>query len=72
MKTTVEIPADELADAIRFTQAPTAREASVSAVREYHRRKRMTELLQHAGTCTALFSVEDLQAQRRQGPGNSL
>jgi Arc/MetJ family transcription regulator len=67
MKTTVDIPEDELKDAMRFTQAKTKREAIVGAIRDFNRRHRMAELLQHAGTCTDLITVEELQAQRRKG-----
>ncbi len=67
MKTTVNIPDDDLADAIRFTNAKTKREAIVTAIQEFNRRKRMGELTKHAGSCKDLLSVEDLLRQRRKG-----
>ncbi len=67
MKTTVDIPDRELEDAIRFTKAKTKREAIVTAIQEFNRRKRMAELTQHAGTCKDLVSVEELLQQRRKG-----
>jgi Arc/MetJ family transcription regulator len=67
MKTTVDIPDKELADAMRFTRARTKREAIVGAIEDFNRRKRMAELIKHAGTCDALVTVEELQAQRRRG-----
>jgi hypothetical protein len=67
MKTTVNIPDDELKDAIRFTKAKTKREAIVTAIQEFNRRKRMAELTKHAGTCKDLISVEELSGQRRKG-----
>ncbi len=67
MKTTVNIPDGELADAIRFTKAKTKREAIVTAIQEFNRRKRMAELIKHAGTCKDLVSVEELLQRRRQG-----
>ena len=67
MKTTVDIPDDELSDAIRFTRARTKREAVVTAVADYNRRRRMLELVHYAGTCTELMTADELQAQRRQG-----
>ena len=64
MKTTIDIPDDELSDAMRFTRAKTKREAVVMAVADFNRRRRMTEFVKHAGTCTDLMTVEELQAQR--------
>lgn len=66
MKTTIDIPDSELEDAIRFTRAKTKREAVVTAVADYNRRKRMAELTRHAGTCSGLITVEELQAERRR------
>ena len=67
MKTTIDIPDKELADAMRFTRAKTKREAVVAAIIDFNRRQRMAELVKHAGTCDALMTVEALQEQRRQG-----
>ncbi len=67
MKTTVDIPESELADAIRFTHAKTKREAIVAAIRDFNRRKRMAELVKYAGTCDEMTSVEELRSLRRKG-----
>ena len=67
MKTTVDIPDGDLEDAMRFTQAKTKREAIVTAIQEFNRRKRMAELVKHAGTCKDLLSVDELTQQRRKG-----
>ena len=66
MKTTIDIPEDELADAMRFTRAKTKREAVVTALAEFNRRRRMAELVRYAGTCPDLMTVDELRAQRRQ------
>ena len=66
MKTTVDIPDGELEDVIRFTNAKTKREAVVTAIVEFNRRKRMAELAKYAGTCTDLMTPEELQATRRR------
>ena len=66
MKTTIDIPDSELADAIRFTKARTKREAVVSALADFNRRMRMAELVRHAGSCRNLVTLEELQKQRRQ------
>ncbi len=66
MKTTIDIPDSELADAIRFTNARTKREAVVAAIADFNRRMRMAELIKHAGTCEDLMTQEELQALRRR------
>ena len=67
MKTTVDIPEKDLEDAVRFTSAKTKREAIVTAIQDFNRRKRMAELSRHAGTCKELDTVETLLQQRRKG-----
>jgi Bacterial antitoxin of type II TA system, VapB len=67
MKTTVDIPDKELEDAMRFTRARTKREAIVTAITEFNRRRRMAELVKKAGTCTDLMTVEELRQLRRRG-----
>ena len=67
MKTTIDIPENELEDAIRFTKAKTKREAVVGAIADFNRRMRMAELVQYAGTCPDLITPQELQAARRQG-----
>ena len=66
MKITVRLPAADLADAMRFTKTGDASKAIVIAVQDFNRRHRMSELLQHAGTCSGLLTVDELQAQRRE------
>jgi Bacterial antitoxin of type II TA system, VapB len=67
MKTTVDIPDDELEDVVRFTRAKTKRDAIVTAIVDYNRRRRLAELVRHSGTCEDLISAEELQSQRRRG-----
>lgn len=67
MKTTIDIPDNELVDAMRFTNAKTKREAVVTAITDFNQRKRMASLIKYAGTCEALITTEMLQHQRRQG-----
>jgi Arc/MetJ family transcription regulator len=66
VKTTIDIPEDELANAIRFTRAKTKREAVVTALADFNQRRRMAELVRYAGTCPDLMTVDELRAQRRQ------
>ena len=67
MKTTVDIPDGELEDVIRFTGAKTKREAIVTAIADFNRRRRMAGLVRFAGTCSDLITPEELQSVRRQG-----
>jgi hypothetical protein len=59
MKTTVDIPEDELRDAMRFTKAKTKREAVVKVLVDFNRRRRMAELVKYAGTFTDAFPSND-------------
>ena len=52
---------------MRFTRAATKREAIVTAIADYNRRRRMAALVVHAGKAGRLISPEELQAQRRKG-----
>jgi hypothetical protein len=66
MKTTVDIPDRELEDAMRFTGARTKREAIVTAIVDFNRRRRMAELAKRAGTCPDMMTVEELRETRRR------
>ena len=67
MKTTIDIPRHELSDAIRFTGAKTKREAVVTALAEFNRRRRIAALAEFAGACPDLMTVEELREQRQRG-----
>jgi len=64
MKTTVDIPDQELKDAMTFTGAKTKREAIVTAVSDFNRRQRIARLTRHLGTCKGLMTVEELGRMR--------
>jgi Arc/MetJ family transcription regulator len=66
MKTTVDIPDEELADAMKFTRAKTKREAIVTAIAEFNRRRRMAELVKYSGSSRSLMTSEELQKLRRK------
>ena len=59
MKTTVDIPENELKDAMRFTKAKTKREAVVKVLEEFNRRRRMAELVKYAGSFSDRFPTND-------------
>ena len=51
---------------MRFTGAKNKREAVVTALADFNRRRRIAELIRYAGTCPGLMTVDTLRAQRRQ------
>jgi len=64
MKTTIDIPQSEMSDVIRFTGAKTKREAVLTAIADFNRRKRIAELARYAGTCPDLMTADELSQQR--------
>lgn len=50
MKTTIDIPEQALADAMRYTGAKTKREAVVTALEDYNRQQRVKDLIASFGT----------------------
>ncbi|HEX4023634.1 MAG TPA: type II toxin-antitoxin system VapB family antitoxin [Steroidobacteraceae bacterium] len=67
MKTTIDIPESDLEEAIAFTKARTKREAVVTAVRDFNRRRRMAALVKHAGTCPDLIGADEIRDLRHKG-----
>jgi hypothetical protein len=68
MKTTVEIPDVELHELVRFTRAKTKREAIVTAITDFNRRRRMAALVKHSGTFRSLPTNEEIEALEEHGP----
>ena len=68
MKTTVEIPDDELHDLVRFTQAKTKRAAIVTAIEDFNQRRRMAALVKHSGTFRALPTNDQIEALENREP----
>ncbi len=65
MKTTIDIPEKALKEAIRHTGAKTKRDAIVTAVEEFNRRRRLEELAERLhGSCPGFMSQEDLRRMR--------
>ncbi len=73
MKTSVDIPEDELKDAMKYARAKTKREAIVAALVEYNKRKRMAELVEYSAVSETLMSNEEIEDLDRQArlPGAS-
>ena len=59
MKTTIDIPERDLKDAMRFTRAKTKREAVVTAIQDFNRRRRMAELVSYSGTFSDRFPTNE-------------
>ena len=65
MKTTIDIPNDELEEALRHTGARTKKEAVVSALRDFNRRRRLALLADKVlGTFKDFITQDDLATMR--------
>ena len=64
MKTTIDIPADELKELIRQTRAKTKREAVVRAVMDFNRTQRLAKAAEMLGTFEEFMTQKDLQRMR--------
>jgi len=66
LKTTIDIPDDSLRGAIRHTGAKTKRDAVVTALTEFNRRRRLEELAERLqGSCPNFMTQENLQQDAR-------
>jgi len=68
MKTTVDIPDDELRDLVGFTRARTKRQAIVTAIEEFNRRQRMAALVRHSGAFRSLLPNDQIEALEEREP----
>jgi hypothetical protein len=64
MKTTVDIPENDLAEAMRHTQAKTKTEAVAKIVADFNRRERLAKLAEKMGTFRDMMTREDLRKMR--------
>lgn len=64
MKTTIDIPKKDLDEAIRFTKASTKKDAVVTAIKEFNRRKRIERISARAGTFENFMTLEELMELR--------
>ena len=65
MKTTIDIPDRELAEVMRNTGAATKREAVVTAIAEYNRRRAAERLTAELGTFDEVIDLPDLLRLRK-------
>ena len=64
MKTTIDLPEKELAEAMLHTKAKTKTEAVSMAVAEYNRRQRLAKLADKMGTFKDMMTRTDLKKMR--------
>lgn len=64
MKTTIDIPQDELKEAIKYTGAKTKRDAVVFALKDFNKRRRLAELVKMLGTFKDFMTQEELKNMR--------
>ena len=64
MKTTVDIPEKELHEAMRHTGAATKREAVVTAIMDFNRRRRLAKLVERFGTFDHFLTHDELRRSR--------
>lgn len=69
VKTTVDIPEEELAETMRHLRVKTKREAVVAAIRALNRRKRIESLLGRLGQSDDFMTQRDLERMRRDEHG---
>ncbi len=64
MKTTIDLPEAEMAEAMRHTKAKTKTEAVNRAVSEFNRRQRLAALADKLGTFKDFMTRDDLRKMR--------
>jgi hypothetical protein len=64
MKTTIDIPDQELRDIMKNTRAKTKREAINFAIAEFNRRERVEKFIKLAGTMDGIMTQEKLRKMR--------
>ena len=64
MKTTVDIPDDMLGELIENTEARTKREAILTAIEEYNRKKKIAALADVVGTFDQFMTADELERSR--------
>ena len=66
MKTTIDIPDNELAELLKHTRAKTKKNAVVRAVVDFNRRQRLSKLADVLGTFSQFMTQRDLQRMRER------
>jgi len=64
MKTTVDIPNEALEELCKHANTSTKKEAILSAINEYNRKRQLESLAEHIGTFDGLISKTELMRLR--------
>ena len=64
MKTTIDLPEEELVEAMKHANTTIKTEAVARAVSEFNRRARLAKLAEKLGTFRDLITPEELQKMR--------
>ena len=64
MKTSIDIPEEELLQAMRFTGARTKKDAVVYALKDFNRRKRLAKIAEKLGTFDDFITQDQLRIMR--------
>ncbi len=64
MKTTIDIPSEDLDQLLKFTGASTKKEAIITAVQDFNRRQRLSKLAEILGTFEDFMDADELTAMR--------
>lgn len=67
MKTTIDLPENELMEAMKHTGARTKTEAVARAVADFNQRRRMAALTRYFGTFKDFMNQKDLKCMRDSG-----
>ena len=67
MRTTMDIRVKVLRETMRHTGAPTKREAVVTALVDFNRRRRLAELVKRFGKFQHFLSHDELERTRSAG-----
>lgn len=62
MKTTIDIPENAMADAMRFTGAKTKRDAVVMAIEDFNRRRKVEDFLKLGGSFPDFPTNDEIEA----------
>lgn len=66
MKTTVDIPDETLKEVLRNTGAKTKREAILTAIDDFNRRRRLAKLTTRFGSFEGFISNDELKRLREE------
>ncbi len=69
MKTTIDIPDNELEEVMRLTGAKTKKEAVVTAITEFNRRRKLESVLAKLGTFNDVMTEAELREMREDERG---